>query len=294
MLNSRYIDSKTSYSQDVVGSEKNLKGFKLEDVKDHFNKYYIPENIEVYMVGNFKLSTAKALLEKYFGTFKSKSKLLPREFIKNYPDYSSVKIKARQYYLLVNFPSPEFTLTSYEERILLPFLTSITASSQYQSSILWKRLREELGIVYDVSAGQYSMMSRSIFAVDTSFNPEYLETVLKEIYNGINLIKAGSEGESTFNARKKRFIDTELVRYDNPNNVLDWIINQEEEQSFHGRSFSIEQHMDLVKNIRFDEVIKIANKVYNWDKANIILVTKDDAKVVEDKVSKIWKDLVKS
>jgi len=298
IVKSRYINQDTAFSRDVIGSVENLKKFTKKDIAQHHKKYYIPENIEIFMVGNFDLTKTTLLLEQYFGNFKSKQKLPEREYLKSFPEYSEFTIKAKQkldinqYYLVLNFPSPEFIFTKFEERYLLSFLSSITASQQHQSSILWRRLREELGIVYDVSAWSFSMMSRSLFAIDTNFNPEYLETVLREIYNGINIIKAGKEGEDIFERRKKRLIDTELIRYDNPSNILDWIISQEEEMAYHGRSLLITEYIDLVKSYKFKDVIKLANKVYDWNKVNIVLVTKDNSAKVEKNINKLWAKII--
>ncbi len=296
VLKNRFEDNDTCFSRDLIGTVENLKSFTKQTVEDHFNKHYVPENIEVYLVGNFDIAKATNLLEKYFGTFKSKAKP-NRLFINTYPNYSNFTIKAKQkldinqYYLIISFPSLEFLLTTFEERSLLAFLSVITASQQHQTSILWRRLREELGLVYDVSAWTYSMMSRSMFAIDTNFNPENLKVVLSEIYSGVNKIKMGLEGKEIFERRKKRLIDTELMRYDNPATVIDWISSQEEELEYHGKSIAISDYIKLIQSFKFEDVINLANKIYNWDKANIIVMSKDDPTNVEANIIDIWNNL---
>lgn len=301
IMQSRYSNNKTSFSRDVIGTVENLKSFSKSKILKHVERYYIPENISIEVVGNFDEKKIINLLEKYFGSFKNKktkvSNKSKKKYLVEYPDYSDFKIATKQkldinqYYLVINFPSLEFILTTQRERHLLSFLTDITASPQFQTSILWKRLREDLGIVYGISSWSWGSMSRSLFAIDTNFNPEYIEVVFKEILEGLKLIKEGKIGSDIFEKKKKRVIDTELIRYDSPGAVLDWIIMQEEEYEFHNEKLSISEYIELVKSYTFDDVVRLANKIYNFEKANIILVTKDSEKDVSKRVLSIWNSL---
>jgi zinc protease len=51
----------------VIGSHEDLQAASLEDVKNFFRTYYAPNNASLAIVGDFKIETAKALVEKYFG-----------------------------------------------------------------------------------------------------------------------------------------------------------------------------------------------------------------------------------
>lgn len=300
IIDNRYLQTNTPYSFDVIGTEDNVKRFKREEILKHHRKYYIPENIKVFIVGNFEYDQAEKLLKKYFYdnlksiSFDSKSK---REFQYTYPEYSKFKISTvqkqdlDQYYLTFTFPRPEFKKTKQAHRIKLPFLSALTASGQYQQSILWKRLREELGIVYGVSAYGWDYFNRAFAIVETSFQPQYLEQVLTEIYNGINKIKTKEISDSVFKTRQKRIVDTELMIYDSPSNVLNWIMDQENEYEYHKEFMNPSEFIEQIKRMEFDEVIDIANEVYDWNNVNIGVVTKEDANQVQQQVESIWKNI---
>jgi len=56
------------YHGAVIGSMQDLSAATLDDVSDFFKSYYSPSNATLTLAGDFEPGTAKALVEKYFGT----------------------------------------------------------------------------------------------------------------------------------------------------------------------------------------------------------------------------------
>lgn len=289
----RFEHSDSSFSFEIIGEKDGLEIYTQKDIQSFYSRYYTAENIEVYITGQFEVEDAKKLLEKYFGEAKS-AENGTRSFKKDYPEYSNFKVNAlkkddiSQTYLTIDFPSPEFSLASLEKRYKVEFLKSVLASSQYFQSILWKRLREELNIVYGVSASTYDMFSRSIFIINTSFDKKHLSKVLEEVYSGVETLKKGSEGKIVFDSKKKRVIDTMLMQLDKPNAVLDWISNYEDELQENDRAFTISEYLNFVENLEFEKIIELANEIFDWNKAQIGIVSKEDVEQTETQVGRIW------
>jgi hypothetical protein len=82
-----------------------------------------------------------------------------------------------------------------------------------------------------------------------------------------------------------------LMQLDKPERTLDWISNYEDEVIEHGRAFTISEYLEFIDQLEFEEVIKLAHKIFDWEKVNIGLVTRDEAKEVEEKVSEIWSQI---
>ncbi|HEY7863498.1 MAG TPA: pitrilysin family protein, partial [Thermoanaerobaculia bacterium] len=59
------------YGHSSIGSMEDLNAAKLEDVKAWFAKYYGPANAVIVIAGDIDAATAKAKVEKYFGSFPS-------------------------------------------------------------------------------------------------------------------------------------------------------------------------------------------------------------------------------
>jgi zinc protease len=70
------------YSWTVIGQLADLRAATLEDVKDFYSSYYIPQNATLVLTGDFETPVAKTLIEKYFGEIKP-GKDLPKIEPKN-------------------------------------------------------------------------------------------------------------------------------------------------------------------------------------------------------------------
>lgn len=55
------------YGWDVIGDVKDLKKATLEDIKEFYETYYVPNNAVLTIAGDFEISSTLKLTEKYFG-----------------------------------------------------------------------------------------------------------------------------------------------------------------------------------------------------------------------------------
>jgi predicted Zn-dependent peptidase len=60
------------YHRPTIGWMSDLNSFSATDAKNFFDKYYIPSNMVVAVVGDVKTSEAMPILEKYFGRLPSR------------------------------------------------------------------------------------------------------------------------------------------------------------------------------------------------------------------------------
>ena len=58
------------YSWQVIGSLEDLQNATLEDVKEFFNRWYVPNNVILTIAGDFDTEQAKEWVKKYFGEIK--------------------------------------------------------------------------------------------------------------------------------------------------------------------------------------------------------------------------------
>ena len=55
------------YSWEVIGSLEDLQNATLQNVKDFYNRWYVPNNVTLTIAGDFDMTQAKELVNKYFG-----------------------------------------------------------------------------------------------------------------------------------------------------------------------------------------------------------------------------------
>lgn len=56
------------YYPNVIGSHADVEAAKLEDIREFFKLYYTPNNATIAIAGDFDRQSAKAMIEKYFGS----------------------------------------------------------------------------------------------------------------------------------------------------------------------------------------------------------------------------------
>ncbi len=58
------------YNWQVIGSLEDLQNAQLEDVKEFYRRWYVPNNVTLVVAGDFDTAQAKKWVEKYFGEIK--------------------------------------------------------------------------------------------------------------------------------------------------------------------------------------------------------------------------------
>lgn len=66
-MNEALFEAGHPYQHSTIGSHEDLTSASLEDVRAFFERYYVPKNTGLVIVGNFDKTKAKSLVEKYFG-----------------------------------------------------------------------------------------------------------------------------------------------------------------------------------------------------------------------------------
>ena len=89
------------YKHPTIGSMKDLEAASIEDVRDFFHTYYVPNNATVVLVGDFDTKQAQELVTKYLGRVPASDRPVPRDIPKEPP-----QTKERRVVLEENWPLP--------------------------------------------------------------------------------------------------------------------------------------------------------------------------------------------
>ncbi|MGH9308470.1 MAG: M16 family metallopeptidase [Vicinamibacterales bacterium] len=89
------------YKHPTIGSMKDLEAASIEDVREFFRTYYVPNNATLVLVGDFDTKEAKALVEQYLGRIPKSSKPVPRDIPKEPPQTKERRVTVEE-----NWPLP--------------------------------------------------------------------------------------------------------------------------------------------------------------------------------------------
>jgi zinc protease len=89
------------YKHPTIGSMKDLEAASIDDVRDFFRTYYVPNNATIVVVGDFNSKEALALVTKYLGRVPKSDRPVPRDIPKEPP-----QLKERRVRLEESWPLP--------------------------------------------------------------------------------------------------------------------------------------------------------------------------------------------
>ncbi|MFL6660149.1 MAG: M16 family metallopeptidase [Massilia sp.] len=165
------------YHANVMGSHADIQSAKLEDVRDFFIRYYAPNNASLVIAGDIDKPAARALVAKYFGTFKRGADVpKPNVVTPRITSEQRVQVHDR-----VELPrvimgwlsTPAFQPGDAELQVASYILAGGKTSRLYQSLVYDKQLAQ------DVSASQHAYALSSVFEIDVTARPGHTAAELE-------------------------------------------------------------------------------------------------------------------
>ncbi len=74
-LFSKLFPSHPYGTQTTIGTQEHLKNPSIVNIKNYFNRYYVPNNVAICMAGDFDPDEVIAIIDKYFGSWKKSDNL---------------------------------------------------------------------------------------------------------------------------------------------------------------------------------------------------------------------------
>ncbi len=194
------------YSWTVIGSLDDLQNATLQDVKDFYNKWYVPNNVTLTITGDFDKRQAKAWVKKYFDEIKRGDDI---PALKKQP--VTLEVSKKLYYednfarlpqLSLIWPSvPQFHKDAYALEVLTTYLAEGKKAPLYKTLVEEKQLTDYVSM-YNSTSELAGELGLSVTAFNTteltkvqSAIQEAFATFEKEGISDvdINRIKAGQE-----------------------------------------------------------------------------------------------------
>lgn len=79
-LNKKLFPTHPYGTQTTIGTQEHLKNPSIVNIKNYFNRYYVPNNVAICMAGDFDPDEVVAIIDKYFGDWKRSSTLSRPEY----------------------------------------------------------------------------------------------------------------------------------------------------------------------------------------------------------------------
>jgi zinc protease len=140
------------YKHPVIGSMNDLQAASIDDVRDFFGTYYVPNNATAVLVGDFDTKEALWLVSQYLGRVPKSERPVPRDMPNEPP-----QTKERRVRLEENWPLPvvvvahHITYDGNPDSYPLHIASKILSDGQ--SSRIYRKLVYETGIALAAFGG---------------------------------------------------------------------------------------------------------------------------------------------
>ncbi|RAI10216.1 MAG: hypothetical protein DK841_08185 [Candidatus Melainabacteria bacterium] len=265
------IYKNTPYSISSKVLEKNIQNIKKSDIIEYYNKIFNPKNIVISINGNIDKDKTIQDLNKIFEPkadsqtfdYKTYDSKIPRITA---PRTNTIKMPTETAWILLGWQTDG--VLSEKDYATLQVIDSILGTGM--SSRLFKELREQEGLAYQLGTGYSPNVLRGSFMMYIGTNPATLEKSKQGLFSEIEKLKTEYVGDKELKDAKEKLIGNYVIgletNLDKASNT-GWY-----EASTRGYEFK-EKYVDLINSVTDADIIEVANKYFN-DNYIMSIVTK--------------------
>lgn len=199
-LHSKAIWGKDSISFPILGTEETVKSITKETILKYLSCYYIPENSVISIAGHINDKNIENTIDRYFGKWCSENKKITNYScpeIQQYHLFTHKKIE--QVHMNLGLSGIE---TGNDNIYNLLVLNTIFGGGA--SSILFQKIREELGICYSIYSYVSSFKNTGVLSIYSGLNPSFITEAVSMIKNEIDIfVSQGISDEKLIKAKEQ-------------------------------------------------------------------------------------------
>lgn len=252
-------------SRDIAGNIDDILMYKVDDIKEYYNKYYTPNNSFIVIASSLKDEYICEIIEKYFSDWEYKQLEFPKIIAeKNIPkEYKISKPDFEQSNILYLF---KYENLSRKEEIALSILNYTIGENS--NSYLFKKLREEKGITYEVYSNFDNSEDVKILYIYTTLNKKDIKIAKKIIDETLLEIKERELiNENSVKLMKKVFKTSIASTLLDPQHIVDYFTGQIVENR---DIYELDENLKILDEIKSSDIANLAKKIFNNPTIQII------------------------
>jgi predicted Zn-dependent peptidase len=249
----RSIFEKHPTKYPVYGSKKVIKGLTREKVLDYFNKYYIPNNMIISVVGDVN-NWQKEIKNRFVS--KRKNKVVSKkvtEPIQRKNKERKEKRKIASTYTVMGFKTVP---RSHKDSYTLDVINGILGRGQ--SGRMFTEIRAKKALAYDVGTQHLADIDFGYFAIYATVDKKNLALVKKMILVELEKLKKIEQKDLN---ESKTFIEGDyLLEIEDPQKVADQIVFWEQAKSAN----LMKSYVANIKKVSLNDVKRVMEKYFKY------------------------------
>jgi predicted Zn-dependent peptidase len=257
---------------DIAGEEEIVKRFTKKQMVSFYKQYYVPNNCYISIVSPFSHEEVLEMINKYFANWKEK--IFAREkviFEENDPcKVTSYKKEIEQSTIVYAYT---FHNLNRQEELALKILNHNLGQSA--NSILFRKLREEKGLAYDIYSEMDTTSSVKVLYIYTAVSPESTQEALESIDECIEEILSENIkfDDSTISLMKKVLKTSVVSTIEDATDLGNYVLHQ----TIDGENiYEFLEDMKNLEKIKREDIYKVSKRVLVNPTIHILLPQNHD------------------
>lgn len=263
----------------IMGTLQSLSRIKRKQVFDYLQRNYTYPKVVIAASGNLNHEKLVRGVEKVFRfNQQSPEKSSPKENLISYPAKKMIKRKSAQTHVCLGLPNFSFT---HPRKYAALLLSTILGGGM--SSRLFQKIREELGLAYNIYSFSDFFEDSGVFGIYLGTNEIKLIPATKLILKEFSLIKKKKISKKELEHAKYLLKGGLIMGAESTTNQMNRLARHE---LFFQDYFDLDKTISLIDKVKAEDVMQVANQLLDSDKFCVTVLGPLDKKVL----SKIdWK-----
>jgi zinc protease len=257
------------YKHPVIGSMKDLDAASVDDVREFFQTYYVPNNATAVLVGDFDSKEALGLVTQYLGRVPTSDKPVPREIPKE-----PIQTKEKRVTLHDEWPLPavvvahHITFDGNPDSYPLHIASKILSDGQ--SSRIYRKLVYEKGIALAAFGGGNIIEDPNLFFAVAIVQPGHTtEEAAQALIAELDKLREEPVSAGELQQAKNQF-------------ARDYILGRESNQNkaetlghaavIHGDLKTADGEFDIFQNMTVADVQRVARAYFTPENRTVITI----------------------
>jgi len=256
------------YGRVVEGTEKSINSITRDDIIKFYKTYYRPNNSIIAVVGDITDKELKTLFYKYLQTWKKRK--IPKIPKYNIPLLNKTKIivvnrELKQANILFGHIGIKRNNPDY---YAISVMNYILGGGGFVSRLM-NRIREQMGLVYDVHSLFSTNLLKGVFQINLQTKNSFAKKVIKIIKEELRKIQTDPVTETELSEAKSYLIGSFPRRIDTLNKIADFLLLTE---FYHLGMDYDKKYPKYINFVNSKDIIRVAKKYIHTDKYLIVIV----------------------
>ncbi len=244
---------------DVLGTRESIRGLRVEQIRDYWQRRYGANNLILSIAGNFAWEHIVQLVEQHSSNWRTAE---AGRDVDHYEPVQSIRRimvdkKLKQQIMIIAMPSIDMQDPDYYAAVLGSSILGDSDGSRLYWNIYQKGLAES------ASAGIWAMEGTGILLMDANTRPEEAPKVLKLLHGELDSLLEDGVYENELRLAKDKWISSLVLSGESTFSRMralasDWVTE--------GRLVSLDEEVERVEKVTTEDVMRALRRFPMRDK----------------------------